>query len=250
MSLEAYLIAALAVVLTGISKSGFAGGLGILGVPLVALTMPPQTAAVLLLPILIGIDILAVWRYRNDWQARVIVVLLPGAALGIGLGMIGFSRIDPDLLRVAIGLMALGFVVRFALGGGRTRETRAPWPTLLIASAMSGFAGFVAHAGGPPIKGTLLRANLDKSAFVGTNAFFFFLLNLAKGAGYAALGLFTIDTVLSSALLSPWLLVGVWLGFALHRRIPQRVFVTLAYGLLALAGTNLLLIGGASLWAP
>ena len=45
MTLESYLVAAFAVVLTGISKSGFAGGLGIVGVPLVALTMSPQAAA-------------------------------------------------------------------------------------------------------------------------------------------------------------------------------------------------------------
>ena len=44
MTLESYLVAAFAVVLTGISKSGFAGGLGIVGVPLVALTMSLQAA--------------------------------------------------------------------------------------------------------------------------------------------------------------------------------------------------------------
>ncbi|WP_136658355.1 sulfite exporter TauE/SafE family protein [Nitratireductor sp. XY-223] len=249
MTLEAYLVTALAVVLTGISKSGFAGGLGILGVPLVALTMSPQAAAVLLLPILIGIDVLSVWRYRRAWQVRMIVALLPGAALGIGLGMMGFSRIDPDVLRIAIGTMALGFVLRFALARSPNTKPRASWPAILVASAVSGFAGFVAHAGGPPIKGTLLRAGLDKSAFVGTNAFFFFLLNLAKAAGYSALGLFTVESVVASALMLPCLFAGVGLGFALHRRVPQATFTALAHGLLAVAGINLLLIGGASFWS-
>ena len=146
MTLETYLVAALAVVLTGISKSGFAGGLGILGVPLVALTMSPQAAAVLLLPILIGIDILSVWRYRRAWQIRIIVALLPGAALGIGLGMMGYSRIDPDLLRVAIGIMALCFVLRFRLGEETCRSARtlhglrsllpAPRPALRVSWPM------------------------------------------------------------------------------------------------------------------
>ncbi|WP_419906727.1 sulfite exporter TauE/SafE family protein [Hoeflea sp.] len=248
MTLETYLVAALAVVLTGISKSGFAGGLGILGVPLVALTMSPQAAAVLLLPILIGIDILSVWRYRRAWQIRIIVALLPGAALGIGLGMMGYSRIDPDLLRVAIGIMALCFVLRFALAKKPADQPHPSWASVLVASAASGFAGFVAHAGGPPIKGTLLRAGLDKSAFVGTNAFFFFLLNVTKGVGYFALGLFSIESALASALLLPCLVAGVGLGFALHKRVPQATFTALAHGLLAVAGIYLLLVGGASYW--
>ena len=249
MTPESYLIAAFAVVLTGISKSGFAGGLGILGVPLVALTMAPQTAAVLLLPILIGIDILTVWRYRRAWRASVIVALLPGAAIGIALGMVGFARIDPDLLRVAIGLLAIGFAVRFMRGGpppdpagNRYRQGR-----ILVASAVSGFAGFVAHAGGPPIKGTLLAMGLDKTAFVGTNAVFFLLLNTAKGFGYAALGLFSTGGLLASASLAPFLFLGVGIGFVLHRRISQGLFLRLAYLLLLIAGANLLFIGIASL---
>ena len=230
MTLDSYLVAAIAVVLTGISKSGFAGGLGVLGVPLVALTMSPQAAAVLLLPVLIGIDILSVWRYRAAWQARVILTLLPGAALGITLGMIGFSRIDPNLLRIAIGVMALWFAARFFRP---RRKTVAPAPkanqsVIFLVSALSGFAGFVAHAGGPPIKGTLLRMGLDKSAFVGTNAVFFFTLNLAKGVGYAALGLFSVDGLLASATLAPFVLIGVAIGFALHKRLSQAAFLRIA----------------------
>ena len=250
MTLESYLVAAFAVVLTGISKSGFAGGLGILGVPLVALTMPPQAAAVLLLPVLIGIDILSVWRYRRAWQARMIVALLPGAMMGIALGMVGFAEIDPDMLRVAIGLMALGFAARFVWQGVRSEavQAKASWSTVLAASAVSGFAGFVAHAGGPPIKGTLLSMNLDKTAFVGTNAFLFFILNLAKAIGYAALGLFSTSSLLASASLAPFLLIGAGVGFALHNRIPQKIFMRLAYGLLVIAGVNLLFMGLTAHW--
>lgn len=250
MTFETYFIAALAVVLTGISKSGFAGGLGILGVPLVALSMSPQAAAVLLLPILVGIDILTVWRYRDACQVHTIAALMPGALFGILLGMFSFAQINSDILRIAIGIMALSFATSHVL-----RAVNRPPPrqrvgrfAVFAASALSGFAGFVAHAGGPPIKGTLLRLNLDKSSFVGTNAVFFFLLNVTKGVGYGALGLFSTSGLLMSALLTPFLLLGVWLGFALHERIPQRTFTNLAYALLALAGMNLVILGVYSVW--
>ncbi|MEO1536223.1 MAG: sulfite exporter TauE/SafE family protein [Pseudomonadota bacterium] len=245
MTLAAYLVAAFAVVLTGISKSGFAGGLGILGVPLVAIFMSPQAAAVLLLPILIGIDVLSVWRYRKAWTGPTILALLPGAMAGIALGMVSFSDLDPDILRVGIGLMALGFVGLHLWRGGKSgvTDTRPNGIKVFCASALSGFAGFVAHAGGPPIKGTLLAMRFDKTAFVATNSFFFFTLNVAKGIGYTSLGLFSTSGLLNSLLLAPFLFVGVGLGFALHARVSQRVFVRLAYGLLALAGVNLLVLG-------
>lgn len=249
MTPDAYLISAIAVLLTGISKSGFAGGLGILGVPLVALTMEPQLAAAILLPILVGMDVLSVWHYRRAWKARIVLVLLPGAAAGIAVGMVGFASIDADVLRIAIGAMALVFVMRFVCLGPELNSARAHWSAVFASSALSGFAGFVAHAGGPPIKGTLLRLNLDKSEFVGTNAFFFFTLNFAKALGYGALGLFSIDTLVASAWLSPFLFAGVWLGFFLHGKVPATIFAALAHALLAFAGFNLLVVGAVSLLA-
>lgn len=247
MTVEAYLIAALAVVLTGISKSGFAGGLGVLGVPLISLVASPQLAAAVLLPILIGIDILSVWRYRNAMQPRMTLSLVPGAALGVGLGMVGFTAVNADWLRVGIGVMALLFAGLYFVRHttGEVPKSGAVW--VFIASLASGFASFVAHAGGPPMKGVLLRLNLEKSAFVGTNAFFFFLLNGSKGVAYAALGLFSQTSLGTSALLTPFLFVGVWIGFTLHNRVPQKTFTVIANVLLALAGLNLLAIGGQAL---
>ena len=45
-------VTALAVVLVGLSKGGL-GGMSLLGVPLMALVMPPVTAAAILLPVLV-----------------------------------------------------------------------------------------------------------------------------------------------------------------------------------------------------
>ncbi|MEM8870156.1 MAG: sulfite exporter TauE/SafE family protein [Pseudomonadota bacterium] len=247
MSIEAYLLAAIAVSLTGLSKSGFAGGLGILGVPVLTLVMPAVEAAALLLPILVCIDVLSVWRYRAAWSTEVILALLPGAGIGILLGAIGFAHLDPNVVKIGIGLMALGFVARIALAGSNTNQTKnsVSRPGIFLASLVSGFAGFVAHAGGPPIKAALLTWKLEKTAFVATNSVFFFILNGAKVAGYAMLGLFSISGLAASASLLPFVGLGVAVGFALHNRISQTHFTHLAYGLLALAGVNLV-IGGVS----
>lgn len=247
MSLESYLVAALAVVLAGISKSGFAGGLGMLGVPLVSLTMSPQLAATLLLPIWLGIDVVSVWRFRRDWDFSVIGVLMPGAAAGIALGMATFSRIDADWLRLGIGCLALVFALQYFFGFKFSTTGAKHRARVFLVSALSGFAGFIAHAGGPPIKGTFLNMGLSKSAFVGTNAVFFLTLNLAKSAGYAGLGLFSAESLVSSASLIPFLVLGVLTGFALHNRVSQALFSRLAFVLLTFAAVNLIWVGGAAL---
>lgn len=62
-------VTTLAVVLVGLSKGGL-GGMSLLGVPLMALVMPPVTAAAILLPVLVVMDVVSVasWRAWVDWQ--------------------------------------------------------------------------------------------------------------------------------------------------------------------------------------
>ena len=58
-SLEFYIFAAVAVTLTGISKSGFSGGVGAITVAIIAIYMSPLKAAAIMLPILCVMDCLA-----------------------------------------------------------------------------------------------------------------------------------------------------------------------------------------------
>jgi len=75
---------------------------------------------------------------------------------------------------------------------------------------------------------------------VGTNTVFFFSLNFLKTLAYGAFGTLSTSSLQVSALLSPVLLVGIGLGFCLHRFIDQRKFVTVVYGFLALTAIKLL----------
>ena len=52
-----YAAAIPAVLIAGISKGGFAGGLGVLAVPMMAIFIPPMQAASIMLPILCLMDV-------------------------------------------------------------------------------------------------------------------------------------------------------------------------------------------------
>ncbi|MEM1288342.1 MAG: TSUP family transporter, partial [Pseudomonadota bacterium] len=117
-----------------------------------------------------------------------------------------------------------------------------PMPRYLVLGLglLSGYSSFVAHAGGPPVKGYLLKQRLEKSWFVGTNTVFFFSLNFLKTIAYGALGTLSVSSLQVSALLSPMLFVGIALGFLLHKHVDQRIFIRVVYTFLAFTAVKLL----------
>lgn len=243
-----YLVTALAILITGISKSGFGGGLGVMAVPLMSLFIAPQVAAAILMPILIVMDIIIVWHYRKSWSRKVVMLLLPGALVGLGIGALTFQAMNADVIRFLVGLLAMVFVAQYVLQQRHESEPKStPSSMVFTLGAVSGFASFVAHAGGPPVKGFLLRQKLEKSVFVGTNTMFFFSLNAIKTVAYGAMGQMTAESLKVSLWLSPVLVFGIGIGVLLHRFVDQSLFTKIVYGFLFLTGLRLLWDSAASL---
>ncbi|WP_420005492.1 sulfite exporter TauE/SafE family protein [Arenibacterium sp. LLYu02] len=241
LPLSFYLISALSIFLTGLSKSGFGGGLGVMAVPMMSLFVAPQFAAAVMMPLLLAMDMLVIWRYRRSWDRAIVFSLLPAACLGLILGRMTFAHMDANIIKLLIGLLAAFFVVQF-LAGRKALAQPMPGgkPLVWALGVISGFSSYIAHAGGPPVKGYLLRQQLEKSAFVGTNTVFFFTLNFIKTVAYGASGTLTQTSLGTSLLLSPVLVVAVLVGSALQARIDQKLFVKFVYGFLALTAVKLL----------
>ncbi|WP_227269380.1 sulfite exporter TauE/SafE family protein [Roseobacter weihaiensis] len=245
-----FLVAAFAVLVTGISKSGFGGGLGVMAVPLMSLYISPQLAVAVLMPILLAMDLLIVWQYRHRWSKPVVATLLPGAIAGLTLGAMVFQWMSADFIRLFVGVLALLLVAQFMLGPRHGSPRRKPrFSGVFLLGSLSGFASFVAHAGGPPVKGFLLRQGMEKSVFVGTNTMFFFAMNATKSVAYSAMGQLTEESLSISLMLAPLVLVGVWGGTVLHRVISADLFVGIVYAFLFCAGLKLLWDGSAAVMA-
>ncbi len=243
-----YLTGAFVVILTGISKSGFAGGLTVLSVPLLSLFVAPQVAAAIMLPILCVIDISNIWHYRHDWVRRIVYLLIPGAILGIVIGTLTFSVVNPGVVKIAVGIIALWFATLSLLSLNAKRPPKPMGIGLgILVGTLSGFTSFVAHAGGPPAKGFLLSQNLPKTPFVATNSVFFFVMNLMKLVPYFFLGQFTEDNLTLSLFLLPFVPIGLLIGYQLHRVISQKYFTQLVGSLLVIAGVKLLYDGVSTL---
>ena len=241
-----YAAAIPAVLLFGVSKGGFGGGLGVLAVPLMTLTVSPLQAAAILLPILCLMDVVSLWAYRNRWVWSELRVLLPASLVGIGIGTLFFEFLSADIVRLIVGSIAVFFTLHYWLTMRRRRSAGLPtFPRAAgaVGGSVAGFTSFIAHAGGPPINMYLLRRPLDRTDFVATTVLFFAVVNYVKLLPYAWLGQLDSDNLLTSAVLLPLAPIGVLLGVYLHNRVSDRLFFGVVYLFLSLVGVRLIVDG-------
>ena len=235
-----YVAAFFVVLLTGVSKSGF-GTAGGFAVPVLALTIAPQQAAAIMLPILLIMDAFGLVAFRGKFDRANLRIILPGAVLGIVMGSLTFGSFDQHWIRGLIGVESVVFAL------DRFRKAAIPIPqrpgTRLQGwfwGTVSGFTSFVSHAGGPPIMQYLLPQGMDKVKLVGTTVIYFSVVNFLKLGPYAALGLLDLGNLTTSTLLLPIVPIGFWLGLKLLHWLDQRRFNLTLTWLLLLTGLKLL----------
>lgn len=241
-----YLVAIPAVLLFGIAKGGFGGGLGVAAVPLMALVVSPLQAAGILLPLLCLMDIFGLIVYRRHLNPGLQTALIPGAIAGIVIGTLLFGYMSADAIRLTLGIIAIVFTLNHWLGLSAwlaAHIRRAGSPAAAVSGAIAGFTSFVAHAGGPPLNIYLLTQGLDRTRFVGTTVLFFAVVNYTKLIPYAWLGQLDATNLWTSAVLSPLAPAGIFAGYWLHRRVSDRLFFQIAYSLLFIVGLRLVYDG-------
>ena len=235
-----YFIAVPAVLLMGLSKSGFLSGFGSLATPVLALVVPVPQAAAIMLPLLLVMDatgLQQLWRERD----RVLLwLLVPAGLLGTLLGTVLFGVLSAKTVAAVVGGLTLLFLAQRLAFAPRADAPAAPrWLGRMLAVA-SGFTSFVAHAGSPPINAYMLPLRLPAITYAATMAVFFATINLSKWLPYAFLGLLDARNLSTAVLLLPLAPVGVGLGVWLARRIDARWFYRIAYSGMFFTGVKLL----------
>lgn len=235
MDLHTILIGSLAALLVGISKSGLPG-LGILVVPIMAMVMPARESVGALLPMLLIGDLMAIFWFRRHARWAWILRLLPWVAGGMLAAAWTLARIDSAHLRPLLGGLVL-VMLALELARSRLGWNKLPHHPAFTASvgAAAGFSTTLGNAAGPVMNIYLLSRGLPKMEFVGTQAWFFFLVNATKVPIYASQGMISRSSLMFDLAVAPLILVGAWIGTVLLRRLPERVFFALVF-LLALAG--------------
>ncbi|MFZ2386549.1 MAG: sulfite exporter TauE/SafE family protein [Polaromonas sp.] len=235
-----YAVAIPAVLMLGISKSGFGAGFGSLAVPVMALAVTVPQAAAILMPLLLLMDLLGIAAFRKDFDFKFLKFLVPCGLVGSVAGALLFKLLDARMVAAIVGGFTLLFLAQRLLFAPRPDSPPpAKWLGAIL-TAISGFTSFVAHAGGPPLSAYVIPLRLSPIKFTATMAFFFFVINLSKWIPYAWLGLLDLRNMATSLALLPLAPVGVWVGVRMARSISPLWFYRILYGGMFLTGIKLL----------
>lgn len=238
-------LAATAALCVGLSKTGF-GGLGVVSVSLFAQLFPAKESTGALLPLMIFADFFAVWFYRRHAHWPDLIKLMPATLAGIVCGWWLMPRIPDHVFTALLGWVILGLMALTILQRLRPRAMAgiADHPLLgLAAGWATGATTMLANAAGAIAAFYFLAKRMDKMTFVGTAAWFFLIVNLAKVPFSAQLGLITPTSLLFDAMLLPIVIAGAVAGRMLLHRVSQRLFEWITIALAIAAGLRLAMSG-------
>ena len=221
-------------------------GITILFVPLVAGIMDPKESVGFILPMLCMADVLAIvyWRRHANW--KLLIRLMPWCLAGLAVGYLILRWIDSETLWPIIGGTILVMIAVTTWRNSRyAKDQPVPtyWWFAALMGLMAGGTTMVANAAGPVMVIYLLAMRLDKSQFIGTHAWFFWIVNLLKIPPQAMLKMITPESLATDLVMLPAILAGGFLGIKLVHKIPQRGFNVVVNFLAAAAAIHLCIKG-------
>jgi uncharacterized membrane protein YfcA len=237
MSIGEWILAAVAALGVGIGKAGLSG-VGMFHVLVFAFLFGARASTGVVLPLLLVGDVVAVRTFHRHARWDYVRRMLPPACVGIVSAAWSMRALDETMYRPVIGwitlLLSILQWVRMYRPTWLGDVPHARWFAWTM-GILAGAATMLANAAGPVFAIYLIAVGLPKMEFVGTSAWFFFIVNLCKVPFSLALGLINGQTLMVNLILAPAVLIGVLAGRWLLERIPQRLFeqILLAFAVIA-----------------
>lgn len=213
----------------------------VIALSLGALLLPIDQLLPILVPLNIGMTGYLVIRHRRMIDRHLLLgTILPGMLIGTAIGYWLLPYLNTQLLKTAFGALVLWFAGRelWRMRHAKALTVRPAWLTRLITFG-AGISHGLFASGGPLLVFALAGTTLDKARLRATLVSVWFTLNSLLTLAFALDGrlLPALPHILAYA---PLLVVGVWLGEHLHRRVDERHFRIAIYTLLLVTGTLLL----------
>ena len=238
-----WVIAILCALMIGFAKAGIPGS-GILIPLLAASIIPAKESTGFVLPMLIMADIIAITYWRRSVEWKQLIRLLPWAWLGIFAGFLGMSYISDADLKTFIGalvliLMTVSYIKNRVLSGDSMPDH---WLFAAVLGTLAGSTSMMANAAGPVMVIYFMAMKLPKEYFIGTGAWFFWIINLSKLPFSQKLNLINIQSLQTNLILLPFIITGGVIGIFLVKRISQKVFNNVVQLLAVMAALYLILV--------
>jgi len=212
--------------LIGMSKTGISG-VGLMVVPLLANAFGGRPSVGLLLPILIFADVFAVTWYNRHAQWKHILRLLPWAFAGIISATLVGKNISDQSFNKLLAVLVLGGIAILVWRDIRSGKLKIPQSRWFAGTMglLGGFSTMIGNAAGPVMALYLLSMRLPKNVYIGTGAWFFFIVNLSKVPLHIwSWKTITLSSFLLDVLMIPAIAAGAFLGIWLVRLLPESFF--------------------------
>ena len=176
------------------------------------------------------------WKHI-DW--RLVAWYAPGAVVGAVVGGWIFTLLSAELLQVAIGLFLVSTAWQFRWGDrSRSFPMRLRWfPAVSFAS---GLTSAIVGASGVLTNPFYLNYGMLKERMIATRAVNSLVIQLAKIATYATLGVMDADLALHGAAAGAGAVIAVWATRPWLRRLSSRRFRQLAVTAMVASGLLIL----------
>lgn len=243
LSVLAWLLLGFGAFTVGISKTALPGAN--IAVAIFAAILPAKQSTGTLLVLLIVADIFAVIAYRRDANWKALLRLAPAVVVGLVLGAAFLAVADDFWVKRVIGVILLAVISITLLRRWMGRAVADAGPHRIASATygtLGGFTTMVANAAGPVMSMYFLASRFAVKEFLGTAAWFFFIVNLSKLPFSIGLGLITVPGLVLDAILVPLVIAGALLGRWIAGRINQRLFERLVIGF-TVVGAVYLLVG-------
>ena len=228
LSLSMWLLVILSAVMIGMSKVGVSG-IGTLVIPIMAFVFGGMPSSGLVLPMLIMADVFGVIYYHRSTHWKTVLGVLPWAFIGILVGWFVGKNISSEQFKQLIGLLViLSLAVMFWMEFRKKKSVEIVPHKATVAipfGVMGGFSTMIGNAAGPIMGVYLLSKNLPKKEYIGTAAWFFFIINLSKLPlqiwGWHNI---TTKTLIFNLMLLPAIAVGAYLGIKIVKLFPESMY--------------------------
>lgn len=211
--------------IVGMSKTGVSGVYNIT-LPILAIIFGGKDSTGVVLPILLMADVIGVAYYNRAANWSYIWKIFPWAFAGVILGTwVGDSISDQWFNRLLAGVILLGIGIMLFMEFRKNKSVPDHWWFAGLMGLLAGFTTMVGNAAGPIMAVYLLAMRLPKNAYIGTQAWFFLLINLSK----LPFHIFVWDTISPSSLLLdvsllPAIGIGAVLGIWIIKHISESVY--------------------------
>lgn len=233
------LVLFLSTIFLGGLVSGFAGfALGLVVSPVWLHLFPPLQAAVMIVGCGLFMQGYATWRLRRALSWRHMWPFIFGGAIGVPIGALLLTRIDPSYLRIGVGVLLIVYST-YGLARPAIKPIHAGVPGDLTIGVFNGLLSGLTGLPGVIItiwcQSRGWPKDLQRSIFQPV-----ILVTLCMSfVALAAAGAVTLPTVKTFALGLPALFAGAWSGMHLYGKIDEATFRKAVLVLLLVSGITL-----------